>query len=496
MSRLESVKKAGYYPTPLEVTALIVGHLEAPEGDFRWLDPCCGEGTALQSLAKTLGGQTYGIELDAERAEEARSKLDHVRHGDYAAHRLPKKNQAGISALFLNPPYDRDDRAGKRLELAFLRETQEWLMAEGVLVYIILQHRITPHIAARLATHFREVRVYRFPGPAYDPFRQVVIFAVKRDAPQRDDQAALAIAQAKNTRLPELPAKAEEPYRIPPLPETRFYFRSAEVDPREALAEAFEAGVWHSRAWVDALIPLNTTQAVQPLMPLRRGHIAMALAAGLLDNMEIADIDGKRFLVKGRLRKVQEDITTDEDRESEMRRKLDRFQTLITVLDLEEGTLTTLGSEAELRIWLTEWQGVLAGKIIEEFEPLHDMTYAGLDGIEATLDSHSRYRRLPGRARTGLFEAQRQVVAALARRFLAGADFAILQATMGTGKTTISISTADVLKKTLSPRERFPVIVVCPPHLVEKWPREIAEVVPMARGIVLRRCRDVDAYFR
>jgi hypothetical protein len=53
-----------------------------------------------------------------------------------------------------------------------------------------------------------------------------------------------------------------------------------------------------------------------------------------------------------------------------------------------------------------------------------------------------------------------------------------------------------VLKKMLSPRESFPVIVVCPPHLVEKWPREIAEVVPMAQGMVLRRCGDVDAYFR
>jgi hypothetical protein len=496
MSRLESVKKAGYYPTPVEVAVLIAGHLKPPEQEFRWLDPCCGEGTALKSLAQALGGQTYGIELDAERAEEAREKFDHVRQGDYATQQLPKGKQAGISTLFLNPPYDQDDRAGKRLELAFLRDTQEWLMAGGVLIYIIPQGRITPHVAARLATHFEQVRVYRFPGASYDSFRQVVIFAVKRGTPQRDDRVALAIAQAKATRLPELPPETEEPYQIPPVPEGRFYFRSAEVDPREALAEAFEAGVWQGRAWADALTPADGMQAVRPLMPLRRGHIAMALAAGLLDNTSIARDGGKRFLVKGRLRKVQEDVTTDQDRENEVKRQLDKFQTSITVLDLEDGTLTTLKNEAELRAWLTEWQDVLAARIVEEFEPLHDMTYEGLGRIEEILDSHSRYRHLPGRTRTGLFEAQRQVVAALTRRFLAGADFAILQATMGTGKTSISISTADVLKKLLAPKERFPVIVVCPPHLVEKWPREIAEVVPMARGMVLRRCRDVDAYFR
>lgn len=495
MSRLESMKKAGYYPTPVEVADRIAGHLEAPQPEFRWLDPCCGEGTALQRLAQTLGGQTYGIELDMKRAQEAATKLDHVRQGDYAAHRLSKGKQAGVSVLFLNPPYDHDDRAGKRLELTFLRETQEWLMTGGVLVYLIPQPRITTDIAVRLATHFEQVRLFRFPGTSYDRFRQVVILAIKRQQPRRDDRMALTIAQARNDQLPELPPATTKTYRIPPMAETRFYFRAAEVDPHEALTEALAAGVWHSRSWTDLVAPTETTHTIKPLMPLRRGHIAMALAAGLLDNMRVSR-DKRQFLVKGRLRKVQEDITTDQDREDALNRKLDRFRTSITVLDLEDGSLTTLSDEAQLRTWLTEWQEILAAKIVDEFEPVHDMTYQGLSHLKRILNSHSRYRRLPGRARTGLFEAQRQVVAALARRFLAGAEFAILQATMGTGKTTISISTADVLKKTHSPHQRYPVIVVCPPHLVEKWPREIADVVPMAQAMVLRRCQDVDAYFR
>lgn len=496
MSRLESVKKAGYYPTPPEVTAHVIGHLRAPDGDFRWLDPCCGEGAALHTLAAALGGQTYGIELDAERAAAARERLDRVRQGDYAAQRLPKGERAGVSALFLNPPYDRDEAAGGRLELTFLRETQDWLMPGGVLIYLIPQQRISTYVAARLATHFRDVRVYRFPGATYERFRQVAIFAVKRQKPQRDDPAALAIAQAKHEHLPELPAQTSEPYAIPPAPEVRFYFRAAEVDPREALAEAHAAGVWQGRPWTDALAPTETRHDVRPLMPLRRGHIAMALAAGLLDNLVLSRAEGPRLLVKGRLQKVFEDITTDEDRDNELRRTLDRFETTITVLDLQSGQMTTLRGEGALRGWLTAWQAELAAKIVDTFQPVHDMTYAGLEAVPTILDTHSKHRHLPGRARTGLFEAQRQVVAALTRRFLAGADFAILQATMGTGKTTIAASTADVLKKLRDPRERFPVLVVCPPHLVDKWAREISQVVPMARGVVVRRCRDVDAYFR
>jgi type I restriction-modification system DNA methylase subunit len=43
MSRLESKKAAGYFPTPQGVVARIVNHLIPPRsGDFRWLDPCCG----------------------------------------------------------------------------------------------------------------------------------------------------------------------------------------------------------------------------------------------------------------------------------------------------------------------------------------------------------------------------------------------------------------------------------------------------------------------
>ncbi|MFQ5343916.1 MAG: helicase-related protein, partial [Anaerolineae bacterium] len=200
--------------------------------------------------------------------------------------------------------------------------------------------------------------------------------------------------------------------------------------------------------------------------------------------------------VKGRLNKVQIDVTTEQDRDNDLRRTREKFQASITTLDLTTGEITTLANETALREWLTGWQDVLAARIVETFEPLHQMSYDGLAGFVGITSHHSKHRHLPGRARTGLFEAQRQVVAALTRRYLAGHRFATLQATMGTGKTTIAASLADVLKKYLAPDRPFPVIVVCPPHLTEKWPREIAGVVPMARAMVVRRPRDLDAYVR
>jgi len=51
---------------------------------------------------------------------------------------------------------------------------------------------------------------------------------------------------------------------------------------------------------------------------------------------------------------------------------------------------------------------------------------------------------------------------------------------MGVGKTLIAIATAYLM-----PKSRFRVIVMCPPHLVQKWIREIRETVPDAKVVNL-----------
>jgi hypothetical protein len=445
-------------------------------------------------LAQYIGGETYGIELDTERAEVAANLLGNVLEGDYAAQQMPKGDNAGISVLFLNPPYDDDDTEGGRLELAFLRDTQDWLMPEGILVYVIPQYRISAHIAKRLSIWFRQVRIYRFPDPEYDQFRQVVIFGIKRALPLHDDPQVMQITQARTGVLPVLPINSGQPYQIPARPGSPFYFRPAESDPIDVLAEAEEHGVWTAKGWADLLTP-QSAQAIQPLMPLRRGHIAMVLAAGLLDNM-VVERKGQKLLVKGRLYKVQEDVTDKKDREQHIQRTRERFRASITTLDLNTCEMATLDSETALRAWLTEWQGELARKIVDTFKPLHRMSYDGLPHFDNIIAAHSRHRRLPGRQRNGLFEAQKQVTAALTRRFLSGADFAVIQATMGTGKTTIAASLADVLKKYHANGKPFPVIVTCPPHLVQKWIREVSEVVPMAHAVEVRRSGDLEKYVR
>ena len=113
MSRPQAVAQAGFYPTPPRVAVAIARHLAAAAATgrgnrvLRLLDPCAGTGDAAAEIARAIGAESYGIELNEERAEAARGRLDHLLATSAFSVRLAN---GGFSALFLNPPYDRAPR--------------------------------------------------------------------------------------------------------------------------------------------------------------------------------------------------------------------------------------------------------------------------------------------------------------------------------------------------------------------------------------------------
>jgi len=121
MARLASQAKAGFYPTPDSVCELIKSKLSF-EKDARALDPCCGKGRSLSRLASphTI---TYGVELDHQRATEAKTRLFKAVWGDALTEARISSQAFGL--LYLNPPYDTAINAihtdDKRLEHQFLR---------------------------------------------------------------------------------------------------------------------------------------------------------------------------------------------------------------------------------------------------------------------------------------------------------------------------------------------------------------------------------------
>lgn len=331
--RLAGQAKGGFYPTPPSVTELIDSHLSGPYGDssFRILDPCCGEGDAAAMLGTSLNGaESFGIELHAERAEEARNKLDHVVSGDLFKTSIAN---AAFGLLFLNPPYDHDPEES-RTEHAFLNQTLRYLQDKGVLVYIVPMIRLA-RSAKLIASQFHSVSCYRFPDPEWDDFNQVVLFGVKRSVAARPDQVAHMIQAITNwSQGLDLQTLRRQPWPRFHAPEGRLgdiLFATRAIDPTEAANAARERGLWSQREAMEAFQPSEDNRT-RPLMPLRKGHMAMLVAAGFLNNL-VLEHEGERVLVKGRTTK--EKVLVDQTDEKETFR--DKMKTTVVTVNLDSG---------------------------------------------------------------------------------------------------------------------------------------------------------------
>ena len=332
MSRIESVAKAGYYPTPPRVVEAI-GRLLTPASHgsrrtVRLLDPCAGTGEAAAVLARALAAESFGIELNEERAAAAADRLDHVLATSAFSVRLAN---GAFSCLFLNPPYD-DDEEKRRLEHAFLMSQTRALCPGGVLVFLLPQRRLA--ISARsLASHYGDFLAYRFPDPEYDAFRQTVLFARRKRSAVPDAMTQRQLEAWSSGGLATLPdAQTESTIVVPTVPAGEILFASLFFDPMHAAAEARRRGVWVQSQLTEQLWPPDE-RPVRPLLPLRRGHLALLIAAGFLNNV-VLDQHGQRVLVKGRTRKELLPVEGG-DEGVEIQREV--LRTSIVVLDLATG---------------------------------------------------------------------------------------------------------------------------------------------------------------
>ena len=112
--RPEHYLNYGYTPTcqaALERLAALFspqGMSDDEQGVIRLFDPCAGDGAALTYLADAVAAQgatveTYGVEIEANRANAAGERLDHIIQGDF---RRTAVSHRSMSLAILNPPYD------------------------------------------------------------------------------------------------------------------------------------------------------------------------------------------------------------------------------------------------------------------------------------------------------------------------------------------------------------------------------------------------------
>ncbi|MBE7520653.1 MAG: class I SAM-dependent methyltransferase [Thermoflexaceae bacterium] len=345
MARLESTATAQFYPTPpsvVERVAALVRHAQpSHRRAVRLLDPCCGAGDALRQFADAVGeAETYGIEIEQHRAADARRALDHVIAGSAFAVRVAAD---AFSCLWLNPPYDQDE-GGRRLEHSFLIAIGRTLTAGGVLVYIVPQARLAQS-ARYLSAHFDDLRCYRFQDPEHEAFGQCALLGRKRKVQAVAPDMRATIERWATGEIPILPESGTVGplFDLPPLPSGLITFASQFVEPEEAAVEARQRGLWANPALVERLWPAEE-RAVRPLMPLRRGHLAVMVAAGFLNNI-VLDDGARRVLVKGRVSKASRNVESA-DPDVEVEREF--LRTSVVMLDLESGVFEEIDQGGDL----------------------------------------------------------------------------------------------------------------------------------------------------
>lgn len=315
MARLESEGKGGFYPTPPEEMEWIMKRVRVQaDANIRILDPCCGKGDALSQWKKDLESknanvESLGIELEKSRAQEAAKKLDKVLACGYED---MKMSHSAISAMYLNPPFVQ--MQGKRLEEVFLRNLSESYLSAGNLLILNIPHSVLRSVAKILASRFVDIRVYRFTDPNYEVYKQVIVYAKRRQTGLRSDkerqyqqeieQELINFSYLPKQALPTLDTHDWDKYfyslNAPQKPLDIFH--STIVEPEDIIASEkncdFQSLVMRKMASLEVT---SSTRKIQPALPLKHTHIAAAIAAGALP-----ETMGSHLLV-GVTKRVQEE---------------------------------------------------------------------------------------------------------------------------------------------------------------------------------------------
>lgn len=478
--RPPALEKAGFYPTAEHVAQLLKTYFK-PADYGRLLDPCAGEGTAASILAKALNCQSWGAELSPTRAALAAENMDRLFNTPWGSCHLTSES---ITLLFLNPPYSHD-RLGdqKRLELEFLKSTTPKLIRGGVLIYIVPHPMLRDmDVASHLAGYYENIRIYRYPETG---FNQVIVLATKRVKYKIPSHDEIHQVQAWADVEPPILVEAEEPlYELLPASDKGaggqpIRFSRLDWQPEEIVDATQKRGLQSSKEWLDLLNPSRGLgELKQPVMPLKKGHIAMLMASGMMGTLRLTDEDGKPMLVKGRVVKVTEKVEETADKKGNVTSEVFRDRFVSTVAILRQSGIEIIDTVDPLSKFMHKYGDQIGAHILSTYRPLYNFDPTPEE--TAVLDTLGTKRKpLPGQEKAGLLPAQRHAATAIARS-ISKNGVGNIQGEMGLGKTLLGTATLELLNA-------YPAIVLCPPHLVPKWIREIEETIPGAKAMEITR---------
>ncbi len=276
--------KLGFFPLPVAEAKRLKKWLTFPER-FSALDPCVGDGVAFTHLLQDVACNRYGIEVDANRSEQARALEIETLQANIMDVRCPPE---AVSLLYLNPPYDWEagESNNQRLEFVFLEHTYRWLKGGGVLLFVVPQLRLAT-CAKLLTEQFTDITVFRLTEPACLQFNQIAVLATRRkrharlsDATLLDCVRYLEMLSTK-TDLAPIGNVANVRYEVPPSNPAVLTNMGIPLDEVEDLL--LESSAYRQAGRV--LLPKLGDVKGRPLTPLHGGHVGLLCTAGMLNGV-------------------------------------------------------------------------------------------------------------------------------------------------------------------------------------------------------------------
>lgn len=498
MARAESKMIMGYLPIEERHYPTLLSLVAPATPTVRLLDPFAGEGRFLEAAATAWKLTPYANELDGERAMACIIRFGATQAVRCDVERLVASNNA-FGAAWLNPPYDHDAAASgsKRVEFRYLRHAWKWVQEGGLALWCIYRQHITSEAAAFLAKHSSRVDVWALPGKHLHEYDQMVVVAIK-GVPLNSAALYEQIIRDRDTPQP-LTMQSEPIYRLPaPRPIQRFVFAPDMLD-EVAGSRLIEAqGAWKTGGFQALLDVPPPPTPIEPVVAPRPGHLALVLAAGVADGAVIETDAYGHVALRGKTRHIEQiarvEIEADpNDPERQVKKTTIRLKptTTLTLLGSDGTTVEMEGDEALLG-FITSNKRALASYLNAKFKPMYRFD---MNGIGRWLD------RIRLKGKHALYTAQKHVIAAVTRG-LQDRDSILLIGQMGVGKTALGGASAIAMASRIASafqgemRSDQVILIVAPPHLTDKWKRELVSIAPKAIIERLDRHEQVKLFMR
>jgi hypothetical protein len=339
------------------------------------------------------------------------------------------------------------------------------------------EYHLSEEAAAFLAKNSSRVDVWALPGKHQGEYNQVVIAAVKGTQPNSTELYQSILDAKLNPRL--LTVQDEPLYKLPAAPQiTRFVFAPDVIDEEQGLRLLQEQGAWKTNGFQALLEVPRPPEQIEPVVAPRPGHTALVLAAGVANGAVIETQDYGRAALRGKTQHIEQIARVEieaapGDPKRQVKKTTVRLKPTTTLTLLaQDGTLVEMDGDEALLGFITSNRKVLAGYLNQKFKPMYRFDFNGMAGYLNRIRLKGKYP---------LYTAQKHVVGAVTRGFQSR-DSILLIGQMGTGKTalggTTAISIANGVVKALRNEIGSDqiILIVAPPHLLDKWKRELVSI--------------------